>query len=82
MQLPEKHKTVFTFLILLSTFGEDVLCSCVDAVSVEIVRLEKAGPELLLRHVVRHIFIVLLLDCTLNEKNRNYTRLLFSFRIH
>lgn len=58
-----------TFLILLGTFREDILRSRVDAVSVEIVRLEKASPELLLRHVMRHIFIVLLLHCAIKEKN-------------
>lgn len=62
-----KHFSVLTFLVLLGTFREDILRSCVDAVSVEIVGLEEASPELLLRHVVRHIFIVLLLHCTINE---------------
>lgn len=64
-----KRGSVLTFLILLGTFREDILRPRVDAVSVEIVRLEEASPELLLRHVMRHIFIVLLLHCTTKEKN-------------
>lgn len=52
-----------TFFILFGTLGEDVLCSCADAVSVKIMGLEKSGPELLLRHVMRHIFTVFLLHC-------------------
>lgn len=55
-----------TLFVLLGTLREDVLCSSVDAVSVKIMGLEKAGPELLLRQVMRHIFIILLFHCKNN----------------
>lgn len=55
-----------TLLILLCTLGEYILSSCVDAVSVKIMGLEKAGPELLLRQVMRHILTILLLHCKYN----------------
>lgn len=36
--------------------------------------LEKAGPELLLRHVVRHIFTIFLLHCRFNTNSYNYVK--------
>lgn len=76
-----------TFFILFGTLWEDVLCSCADAVSVKIMGLEKSGPELLLRHAMRHIFTVFLLHCKysaswcewvrLNLKKNNNTEVAF-----
>lgn len=66
---PEDTLESITLFVLLGTLGEDILCSCVDAVSVKIMGLEKAGPELLLRHVMRHIFTILLLHCKYNASS-------------
>lgn len=37
--------------------------------------LEKSGPELLLRHVMRHIFTVFLLHCKYSASSYEWVRL-------
>lgn len=56
-----------TFLILFGTLGEDVLLARVDAISVEVMRLKEARPELLLGQVVRDVLSVFLLHCKQTE---------------
>lgn len=62
-----------TLLVLFGAFGKDVLLAGVNAISVEVVRLEEACPELLFRHAVRHVFSVFLFDWTEEEKQNKTT---------
>ncbi len=54
---------LLTLFVVLGALGEDLLVVEVDAVAMEIVRLEEARPELGLRQVVRHVLHVLLTHC-------------------
>jgi len=49
-----------TLFIGLGTIRKEVFASEVDAVSVEVVRLKKPRPELLFRHLVRNVLVMLL----------------------
>lgn len=61
---PKQFIYNITLLILFGTLRKDILLTSVNAISVEVVRLEEACPELFFRHAVRHIFSIFLFDCT------------------
>ena len=59
-QSSEQQHYIHTLLVTLGTVGKEVFTGEVDAVTMKVVRLKKPRPELLLRHFVRNVLIMLL----------------------